>query len=257
MGFNGENNLNIDRLTKMLEENRTLLNEMTTKESNSDGARLPRLLFDLVEQAGGGNSTSNSCKHNPNATTVEIPTASNATDVVAIERPTLSKATRYNGSDVVDGLYSHSLAQADDDTAAVGAATTPVVVVGGDSTAASSTMSKENIEDDEETKGCPIKQEIIDKVSSAQEIIGNLPKVWKVLMELLSHHKIEKVQFKENGNSEDCYKSIETPNGPKAELSVSKTYIKLKVRKRFLLFLFFVFIVKLGCEGGFCGDFFI
>lgn len=248
MGFNGKNNLNIDRLTKMLEENRTLLNEMTTKESNSDGARLPRLLFDLVEQAGGGNSISNSCKHNPNATTVEIPTASDATDVDAIERPSLSKEPRYNGSDVVDGLYSHSLAQADngtdDDTDAAVATATPVVVVGGDVTAASSTTSKEDIEDDEETKGCPIKQEIIDKVASAQEIIGNLPKVWKVLMELLSHHKIEKVQFKENGNSEDCYKSIETPNGPKAELSVSKTYIKLKVRKRFLLFLFFVFIAN-------------
>lgn len=71
--------------------------------------------------------------------------------------------------------------------------------------------------------------EVIGKVASAQEIIGNLPKVWKVLMELLSHHKIEHVQFKENGIGEDCYKSVETPNGPKAELSVSKTYIKLKV----------------------------
>ncbi|KAL5280676.1 hypothetical protein ACFFRR_004597 [Megaselia abdita] len=222
MGFNGENNLNIDRLTKMLEENRTLLNEMTTKESNSDGARLPRLLFDLVEQAGGGNSTSNSCKYNPNATTVGIITpassstsASYATEsvsvsdvvVVAIQRPSLSEEPLHNGSDVVDSLYSQ--AEADNDT---------------DVDSATSNARK----DEKEIKGCPIKQEIIDKVASAQEIIGNLPKVWKVLMELLSHHKIEKVQFKENGNSEDCYKSIETPNGPKAELSVSKTYIKLK-----------------------------
>lgn len=203
MGFNGKNNLNIDRLTSMLEENRTLLNEMTTKESNSDGARLPRLLFDLVEQAGGENSTaastSNSSKHSPNATT------SDATDIVAsIERPSLSKEPLHNGSDVVDGLCSE--ASSEDGTGTI--------------------------------KGCPIKQEIIDKVASAQEIIGNLPKVWKVLMELLSHHKIEKVQFKENGNSEDCYKSIETPNGPKAELSVSKTYIKLKVRKIFVFFVF-------------------
>uniref|UniRef100_A0A1I8MI18 Uncharacterized protein n=1 Tax=Musca domestica TaxID=7370 RepID=A0A1I8MI18_MUSDO len=50
MGFNGKNNLDIDRLTTMLEENRTLLNDMATKEC-TDGATLPKLLFELVEQA--------------------------------------------------------------------------------------------------------------------------------------------------------------------------------------------------------------
>lgn len=33
-------------------------------------------------------------------------------------------------------------------------------------------------------------------VTSAQEIIHNLPKVWKVLNELLNHQKAEKVDFK-------------------------------------------------------------
>lgn len=34
------------------------------------------------------------------------------------------------------------------------------------------------------------------KVTSAQEIINNLPKVWKVLIELLNHQKMTPVEFK-------------------------------------------------------------
>lgn len=59
MGFNGTNNIDIDRLTTMLEENRTLLNDMATKEVNcSDGATLPKLLFELVQQAALENNSS-------------------------------------------------------------------------------------------------------------------------------------------------------------------------------------------------------
>lgn len=36
------------------------------------------------------------------------------------------------------------------------------------------------------------------KVTSAQEIINNLPKVWKVLIELLNHQKMTPVEFKVN-----------------------------------------------------------
>lgn len=42
---------------------------------------------------------------------------------------------------------------------------------------------------------------------------------------------------KENGESEDCYNSVQTPTGPKLVLSVSKTYIRLKdliLEKKFL-----------------------
>lgn len=35
--------------------------------------------------------------------------------------------------------------------------------------------------------------------------------------------------LQESGESEDCYNSIQTPTGPQLVLSVSKTYIKLKV----------------------------
>lgn len=126
----------------MLEENRTLLNEMATTETDSEGACLPKLLFEIVKEANNEDDTSE---------------------------------TLNESSDEMDAARSNL------------------------------------------------------RLSSSQEIIGNLPKVWRVLMELLNHQKIAQVEFQENGQGEDCYKSIQTPTGPKVELSVSKTYIKLKV----------------------------
>ncbi|ALC38513.1 CG4213 [Drosophila busckii] len=161
LGFNVNNNLNIDRLTQMLEENRDLLNEMTQAEGScSDGATLPKLLFELVEQA------------------------SSSADQQQLE-PSV------DSTDSAVALKSHE-------------------------------------------------PEIMGKVAMAQEIIGNLPKVWKVLMELLSHHKIERVQFEEpttqtsdSSNTQTATATAATTAaattaGKAAELSVSKTYIKLK-----------------------------
>ncbi|KAF9807824.1 hypothetical protein SFRURICE_000605 [Spodoptera frugiperda] len=62
--------------------------------------------------------------------------------------------------------------------------------------------------------------------TTAEEIVENLPKVWKVLIELLSH------QNASDGNSPEkvttCYKSVETKSGPVLVPSVSQTYIRLK-----------------------------
>lgn len=74
-------------------------------------------------------------------------------------------------------------------------------------------------------------------MSSAQDIVNNLPKVWKVLIELLNHQEVKPVEIAEDGSSEDCYNSVQTPTGPQLVLSVSKTYIKLKdliLEKKFL-----------------------
>lgn len=51
-GFNGNNDIDIDKLTSMLEENRDLLNDITSKENCKEGAaQIPKLIFDLVSQA--------------------------------------------------------------------------------------------------------------------------------------------------------------------------------------------------------------
>lgn len=65
-----------------------------------------------------------------------------------------------------------------------------------------------------------------DSVSSPEEIAEKLPKVWRVLIELLSHQK--KLSEEEEERVVDCYKSVQTATGPQNVLSVSKTFIKLK-----------------------------
>lgn len=65
-------------------------------------------------------------------------------------------------------------------------------------------------------------------MTSAEEIVQNLPKVWKVLIELLSHQCAPFNAIDESPNNEFCYKSVQTPKGPKLVLSVSKTFIRLK-----------------------------
>lgn len=77
-------------------------------------------------------------------------------------------------------------------------------------------------------------------VNSAEEIVSKLQTVWRVLRELLSHQsecpKTQDVPEVEQNDGmvpknrgSACYKSIQTPTGPRLVLSVSKTYIRLKV----------------------------
>ncbi|CAL7934120.1 unnamed protein product [Xylocopa violacea] len=63
-----------------------------------------------------------------------------------------------------------------------------------------------------------------------EDIAHNLPKVWRVLLELLSCHA-EGTPSASAASSSDpniCYKSVDTPAGPRLVISVSKTYIRLK-----------------------------
>lgn len=71
-------------------------------------------------------------------------------------------------------------------------------------------------------------------VNTPEEIALKLPKVWRVLIELLNHQnnkqKEENKEEDENSNEksvlDDCYKSASS--GSQAVLSVSKTFIKLR-----------------------------
>lgn len=57
-----------------------------------------------------------------------------------------------------------------------------------------------------------------------------LSQVWRVLLELLSCHA-ECAPSASAASSSDpniCYKSVDTPAGPRLVISVSKTYIRLK-----------------------------
>ena len=253
MGFNGKNNLDIDRLTTMLEENRTLLNDMATKEF-TDGATLPKLLFELVEQASTATSD-DSKKSNSTCTSQHSRSPTPSLSEESNTTTTFMEDENERDNENMATLTSNAK-QTFTTTQAIAEPQTPVTcptnietvnATAGDSPDGKvmvtlsnklkkhhrKTSSNNNNNNRKSSSAAATMKlhdaEIIGKVTSAQEIIGNLPKVWRVLMELLSHHKIDPVQFEENGKGEDCYKSVETPNGPKAELSVSKTYLKLKV----------------------------
>ncbi|XP_059045054.1 interaptin [Achroia grisella] len=62
--------------------------------------------------------------------------------------------------------------------------------------------------------------------TTPEEIVQNLPKVWRVLMELLSHQNVTDANLPEKVTT--CYKSVETKSGPVLVPSVSQTYIRLK-----------------------------
>lgn len=58
-----------------------------------------------------------------------------------------------------------------------------------------------------------------------QDIASNLSKVWRLLVELLGHHNKPTAG---EPMPESCYKSVDTPSGPKLVISVSQTFLRLK-----------------------------
>lgn len=72
--------------------------------------------------------------------------------------------------------------------------------------------------------------DIQKKKNSPEEIAEKLPKVWRVLTELLSHqNELSNEQQDEQQILDNCYKTIQTASGTQQNvLSVSKTFIKLK-----------------------------
>lgn len=72
-----------------------------------------------------------------------------------------------------------------------------------------------------------------DDDQQEETIAHNLPKVWRVLLELLSCHAVGStttptVSASLSTDPNVCYKSVDTPTGPRLVISVSKTYIRLK-----------------------------
>lgn len=134
--------MDLDRLTQLLQENHDLISDIAREES-TEAAALPKLLLDLVEQVEGGKGSQRR----------------------------------------VDG--------------------------------------ENGIENETEKKDEDLQQE---------EIAHNLPKVWRVLLELLSCHAegAQTVSAATSSDPNSCYKSVDTPAGPRLVISVSKTYIRLK-----------------------------
>ncbi|XP_070158665.1 myosin heavy chain, cardiac muscle isoform isoform X2 [Polyergus mexicanus] len=137
--------MDLDRLTQLLQENHDLISDIAREES-TEAAALPKLLLDLIEQVEGG------------------------------------KASQKHADDVND---------------------------------------VENVGEVDIRKEDDLQEE---------DIAHNLPKVWRVLLELLSCHAVTSpsVSVASCSDPNSCYKSVDTPAGPRLVISVSKTYIRLK-----------------------------
>ncbi|XP_029175159.1 centromere-associated protein E isoform X2 [Nylanderia fulva] len=136
--------MDLDRLTQLLQENHDLISDIAREES-TEAAALPKLLLDLIEQVEGGKASQ---KHASDENNIE--------NIGEIDRK----------------------------------------------------------EDD----------------LQEEDIAHNLPKVWRVLLELLSCHAVTSpsVSVASCSDPNSCYKSVDTPAGPRLVISVSKTYIRLK-----------------------------
>ena len=161
--------MDLDKLTRLLQENHDLISEITIKEDSSEAAAiLPKLLLDLVAQVGSGT-----------ASTSSSPTGERIDD----NQPELNIHT----SPLVPDLTVEDVPEAN---------------------------SKSS-------------EECVSSIA-AEDIALNLRKVWKVLMELLSHH-VPPSGVGDHGDSKSsCYKSVDTPSGPRLVISVSKTFLHLK-----------------------------
>lgn len=136
--------MDLDRLTQLLQENHDLISDIAREES-TEAAALPKLLLDLIEQVEGGKTSQ---KHVNEENSIE--------NIGEVDRK----------------------------------------------------------EDD----------------LQEEDIAHNLPKVWRVLLELLSCHAVTSpsVSVASCSDPNSCYKSVDTPAGPRLVISVSKTYIRLK-----------------------------
>jgi hypothetical protein len=144
LGFNNNQEIDIEKLIKLLEENHHLLQDIAINEDSNQVSALPKVLLDLVSEVNDSKDT-----------------------------------------------------------------------------------NEEEEEVEEAPKASPESQ-ISHQLNSASEIVENLPKVWKVLIELLSHQSAP-VSTEDPKNP--CYKVVETPKGPHLVLSVSQTFIRLKVSR--------------------------
>nr|XP_012139956.1 PREDICTED: myosin-13 isoform X2 [Megachile rotundata] len=135
--------MDLDRLTQLLQENHDLICDMA-REEGTEAAALPKLLLDLIEQVEGGKGS--------------------------------QKRT------------------------------------------------------DSENNGAEAEVEKKEEDLQQEDIAHNLPKVWRVLLELLSCHAegTPSASAASSSDPNSCYKSVDTPAGPRLVISVSKTYIRLK-----------------------------
>lgn len=197
------NEADLDKLTELLQENHGLITEMTVREGSSEMASaLPKLLLDLIAQVDGNDAAAQfdcSRKDDRREELLE------STDTISEQSESMLEGNRGAVLPILSyknaTIFKNPFQLREEMTATL--------------------ESETDVKDIEESG------KTVENINPAvQEIASNLPKVWKVLMELLSHHSAPEEPTP--GDEKQCYKYIETPNGTRSVISVSKTFIRLK-----------------------------
>ncbi|KAL0280205.1 UNVERIFIED_CONTAM: hypothetical protein PYX00_001574 [Menopon gallinae] len=185
--YNTGNETDLDKLTELLQENHDLITELTLRENSSEiASALPKLLLDLITQVDGNG---------------QLVQEQGREDVS--EADTVSEQSESIAEGAVLPILSYKKAVVFEDPAEA---------------------EEESSDDSKTLLDAP---KINENVNPAvQEIASNLPKVWRVLMELLSHHTVP--DGPPPGDEKQCYKNVETPSGTTSVISVSNTFIRLK-----------------------------
>lgn len=184
--FNTGNETDLDKLTELLQENHALITEMTSREDSSEIASVLPKLLLDLITQVDGNNEHKDEELSESCDTISEQSESMLVGQQGAVLPILSYK---------DATLFKSTPKEIDPAAE---------------------QSKQQYE-----------SKFNEQVSPAvQEIASNLPKVWKVLMELLSHHSVPEEPT--SGDEKQCYKKVDTPNGPRTVISVSKTFIRLK-----------------------------
>lgn len=187
--FNTGNDTDLDKLTEFLQENHELITELTTKEDSSEiASAFPKLLLDLMTRVEENEPDPNL----RNSVMME------STDTISEQSESI--LAEHQGAVLPILSYKN---------ATVFKNSTPEQVV---------EANENNIVEETSKSSEPINPAV-------QEIASNLPKVWKVLTELLSIHSAPEGPI---GDEKQCYKNVETPYGTKSVISVSNTFIRLK-----------------------------
>lgn len=184
--FNSGQETDLDKLTELLQENHDLITEMTTKE---DGSEIASVLPKLLLDL--------------------ITQVDGLNDRKDYDQPESSDTISEQSESMLEGNKGAVL---------------PILSYKNATLFKHVPVDIESIEADAELSEESKAEEYINP--AVQEIASNLPKVWKVLTELLSHHTAPEEPTP--SDERQCYKNIDTPNGPRTVISVSKTFIRLK-----------------------------
>lgn len=252
IGFGGKNNVDIDRLTILLEENRSLLKQMATEEiSCYDTAVLIKLLLELIEKANADKNhnkikkkqyieddcneliTTDQSEEEEAAACLAVANEMKVEEVCLEEEPWKNMSNKEQLVQPTEIIATERIASTCKQVEQLENTKTESCPNSDTPNEKPNEISyQEASQSATEARFLKLNDvDLMNNYSSTNEIIANLPKVWRVVMEILNHYKLSANEFIDNVNNNvvGTANRASPVKDAKANLSVSETYLKLMV----------------------------